>query len=114
MTPEEFRAIMQNRLIKCEFILSKKSEDYSRNQDKLYNFKRAAGITGETPAQALVGMWLKHVVSVIDIVEDAAVGKTISRERIDEKFTDALNYLLLLEGILEEDMPPKELDGGFA
>jgi hypothetical protein len=100
MNPSDFAQIMRNRLIKCEFVLQPKGEEYSRQGDRLHNFKRAAEIEGCSPERALVGMWMKHVVSIIDIVND--LPELPDEAKLDEKFTDAINYLILLEALIRE------------
>jgi len=81
-----------------------KNAEYSRNDDKLHNFKRAGALLGCTPHEALVGMWSKHLVSVLDMVSDyAAFGKIPDSKMLDEKFTDAINYLHLLEALFREE-----------
>ena len=68
--------------------------------DRLYNFKRAAEISQTTPQKALIGMFLKHLVSVFDLAD----GKLESTPAmVNEKVGDAINYLILLEAILKEN-----------
>jgi len=69
MNNKEFEIILSKRIKCIKLTLVKKVVEYSRNEDRLYNFRRAAQITGESPEQALWGMALKHLVSVIDIIE---------------------------------------------
>ena len=105
MTSAEFDDILAMRIDKIRTVLSSKAVEYASSSDRLHNFKRAAALSGRTTAQALVGMWTKHLVSVLDIVdEDAhyAGPLPISRAFIDEKISDAINYLILLEAILIE------------
>ena len=100
MSPEEFAEITRKRLIRCEFVLTPKGQEYSRGGDRLHNFKKAAEIEKTTPEKALLGMAMKHIVSIMDMVEDLPALPT--EEQQAEKFTDAINYLLLLEALIEE------------
>ena len=100
MSPEDFAAIVRRRLIRCEFVLVPKGQEYSRGGDRLHNFKRAAAIEKTTPEKALIGMAMKHIVSIMDMVDDLPALPT--DEVLAEKFTDAHNYLLLLEALIEE------------
>lgn len=86
----------------CMATLNIKGEEYSREGDRLWNFKRAGVKKGETPAQALMGMKVKHDVSVDDIVDMLARGHVPSRAAMFEKIGDSINYLLLLAGLIEE------------
>ena len=82
-----------------DLMCGKKNLEYSRNDDKLWNFKRAAMVQGVTPEFALLGMMSKHLVSIIDICQD---GELPAKELLAEKITDTVNYLILLEAIIEE------------
>lgn len=101
MTNKEFSDLLENRFTKTRDVLAKKASEYARG-DRLSNFKRAAGAMGCTPEQALIGMMMKHIVSIIDCVNDKASGKNISTAMWDEKIGDAVNYLHLLEGLIKE------------
>jgi len=101
MTQERFNEILEARLEKCRKVLSKKAEEYARG-DRLSNFKKAAGAMNCTPHKALVGMWMKHIISIIDLVDDLEQGKIAPYEMWDEKLGDAINYLILLDGLVHE------------
>jgi hypothetical protein len=102
MQPQQFKKMAVRRFSKCQETMVTKAEEYSRGDDRLWNFKRAAALQGRTPAQALVGMWAKHLVSVMDMVESMAVGVVPDQAKVDEKIGDTINYCLLLEGLIEE------------
>jgi len=55
MNNKEFEIILSKRIKCIKLTLVKKGVEYSRNEDRLYNFRRAAQITGESPEQALWG-----------------------------------------------------------
>ena len=109
MNNKEFDKLLNERVKKIRKTLSNKSAEYSRDSDKLYNFKRAAEIERCSPAKALLGMMIKHTVSVIDIIEKCEQGIKTSNKLIDEKIGDNINYLILLEAILKEYDEYKEL-----
>lgn len=101
MTPEDFASIAVERLGYCQTLLISKGKEYSRNGDRLWNFKAAAAMKGCTPEEALMGMLLKHWVSIMDMV--AEPGK-VTVNMIDDKLSDNINYSLLLEGLFLERM----------
>lgn len=105
MTHDEFDTlILDRRMDLTRSVLSSKAAEYA-TEDRLHNFKRAAELQGTTPMKALIGMWTKHVVSVLDIVDKHAKdGSVPLQSRVDEKIGDAVNYLILLEGLLYEAM----------
>ena len=102
MNTKEFNKLLERRLKMTRDILSNKSQEYSRNADKLYNFKRAGELYRVSPIEALKGMKAKHDVSVIDMIEKAQNGIKPSQRLIDEKIGDSINYLILLEALLNE------------
>ena len=93
-----FNKVVDRRIRRVQDVLAGKAKEYAIG-DRLYNFKRAATILGTTPEKALAGMFMKHLVSVLDLIE----GSTESTElMVDEKIGDAINYLILLEAIFKE------------
>lgn len=99
MTSEQFKTILDSRLSSIRSVLGQKAKEYAIG-DRLYNFKRAAEILRQTPQQALAGMLMKHVVSVLDLVEGSIPA---TEHMINEKIGDAINYMILLEALLKEE-----------
>lgn len=103
MTLEKFNEIVKARLEKCMAVLNVKSIEYSRQEDRLSNFKMAAKFESEEPEMALRGMLTKHIVSVYNIVDDIEFDDVLpSKELLGEKIIDCINYLMLLEALIEE------------
>ena len=98
MTDHQFTEILSARIQSIIDTLGSKAKEYAIG-DRLYNFKRAAEIQRTTPAKALAGMWMKHVVSVIDLIEGSTEP---TEERVNEKIGDAINYMILLEAVFAE------------
>ena len=102
MDPKLFDEITKARFEHCINLLCSKGEEYSRNNDRLYNFKVAARMAGNTKFEALYGMWLKHIVSIQDMIFDAANGSLPSQKLIDDKLSDNINYSVLFEALIVE------------
>lgn len=100
MKHEEFEKLVETQIDKSKQGLLKKGREYSSEEDRLHNFKVAAELQNCTTAQALNGMLAKHVVSVFDMVNS---GKLYSTAIWDEKIGDALNYLLILRAVVDQD-----------
>ena len=100
MDAATFDAMLDARLAKTRAVLAAKAGEYAAPDDRLHNFKRAARMLGRTPAQACLGFLAKHLASVFDVVD----GRTQTPALIDEKVGDAINYLILLEALLTEDL----------
>ena len=102
MNAKDFDKIVSNRMKWCEQTLLAKGEEYSREGDRLWNFKSAGRKRNKHPAEALLDMKVKHDVSVDDIVDGLKKNIVPPKEFIAEKIGDSINYLLLLEGLIEE------------
>ena len=102
MTPKQFEKVTNDTFKKCDKVLNSKNLDYSRNNDKLHNFKVAGAARNQPPEYALGGMMLKHTISIYDYIDDTLEEKHHSLAEWDEKIVDHINYLLLLRGFIVE------------
>ena len=98
MTATEFERIFEEQVERSRIVLVNKASEYA-TEDRLHNFKVAAALEGKTPEQALAGMMAKHTVSVYDMAES---GMPYPIELWQEKITDHINYLFLLNAIVRE------------
>ena len=103
MNAKDFDEIVTARMDWCMKTLCAKGDEYARGGDRLWNFKVAARKLNCHPAEALAGMMVKHTVSVDDIIDGLAKGIVPPKELVAEKIGDSINYLLLLEGLIEEE-----------
>jgi hypothetical protein len=101
MNTECFNKVVSHRVNTIHSVLAAKASEYARG-DRLGNFKRAASMQGVTPEKALVGMKAKHDVALQDFINDLDVGKIQCYERWNEKIGDIINYLILLDGLVQE------------
>lgn len=108
MTDERMDEVIERRLVLTKHILLGKAKEYVRNNDRLHNFNRAAAISGESRERALKGMWMKHIVSVFDIIDDLDKGIVPKKELVDEKIGDLINYAILLEASINDRINVKE------
>lgn len=104
MESAEFQKIVEARVGKCLGTLTVKATEYTKG-DRLHNFKKAAEVLRTTKEKALLGFATKHLISVIDIVEDLERGVWVTGPVWDEKIGDLINYLLLLDACWH-DRPP--------
>jgi hypothetical protein len=105
MLTERFNEVVEARVEKIKKVLQKKAGEYASTTDRLHNFKAAAAADDTNAVKALWGMYLKHFVSVRDIVHKFQQGSPSSYpsvELMDEKLGDSINYMILLEGLLTE------------
>lgn len=98
MTSEEFRAATDSILMECTKTLDAGSQEYAGDSDKLQNFKDVAELIGISPEQAAFVYFYKHVVGIAKYIKN---GKE-QRDTIRGREVDAIDYLLLLNGLLSE------------
>ena len=104
MDSQSFGRLVDRRFGRCRNTLLKKGEEYATEDDRLHNFREAAKLRHTTMSDACLGMGMKHLISIIDIIRANSIGNAlITQNVIDEKFGDAINYLLLLEACLTEE-----------
>lgn len=105
MKTEQFNRVVETRTEKIRAVLAKKATEYASVKDRLHNFKVAALFDAVTPERALWGMLLKHLTSIRDMVHglDGVPHDHCPDGALwDEKIGDAINYLVLLEGLVTE------------
>ena len=98
MNKTNFERLFEEQVNRYRSVLLSKAKEYA-TEDRLHNFKVAAALEGKTPEQALAGMMAKHTVSVYDMAES---GQAYPIELWQEKITDHINYLFLLNAIVRE------------
>lgn len=105
MNNQEFAEVVKDQLEHCQSLLIAKGREYSTEQDKLHNFKVSAELQGVSQRQALGGMMSKHTVSIYDMIQSP---NDFPLPTWDEKITDHINYLLLLQAIVIEERNAKQ------
>lgn len=93
-----FDKAVLKRLELCKEILIIKGKEYATDKDKFHNFNVAAILNGTTPEKALWGFATKHLVSIMDIIDDS---DKFSGQQIEDKIGDMINYLILLGIMLQ-------------
>ena len=100
MTNDQFNQVLEARLIKIREVLGAKAAEYAVGNDRLSNFRRAAGMRNSSMAEACWWFLTKHLVSIQDMVES---GRDFPQGQWSEKLGDAINYLILLEAITHKE-----------
>ena len=90
-----FKKVLSQTLKSIENTLGLKSEEYVRNKDAMHNFNTGAKMTGLIREKVIAGFALKHQISIIDMRNDIENGVIPTEELVNEKFGDAINYLIL-------------------
>jgi len=117
MDNENFEKIVDEAIEIIKKSLKSKGKEYAgSNEDRLVNFKRGGEMDRCTPEAALKGYYLKHIVSIFEIInqideENKKIGLqfVVNPEHlgilwatVEEKIKDLINYPILLKAILKE------------
>ena len=87
---------MEERKKKIREVLCAKAKEYATDENRFHNFDEAARLLNCTPKAALEGMLVKHWVSVMDLIDATP---PVAEALINEKVGDAINYVILKEGL---------------
>lgn len=101
MIREEFSKKVEKRIDLIRQTLLTKHKEYAKDDNVFRNFDEAAGgfsLHGSS-AEVLWSYMTKHLVSIKDIVAD---NKPVNTEAVSEKIGDVINYLILLEAMLNQ------------
>lgn len=98
MTNERFEELLEERVAKMRAMLASKGREYAPGEDRLENFKVSAAFLRTAPAEACLGFLAKHLASVVSLVRSGSTDAAAW----DEKLGDAVNYLVLLEALVED------------
>jgi hypothetical protein len=100
MTREEFVKMRSKLLEECDQITVSKGLDYVKSSpDILLNFKEGE-VFGLTPLQTVGLFTKKHVDSIYNYIKTNGQSES---EPIRERIKDAINYLIFINAIIEEN-----------
>ena len=103
MKPSIFAEITEQRIAAIRSLMVDKADEYSRGDERFHNFVAAARLDGDDPIVALWGMWRKHLVSIVDIINDfKSSGALPALKTLEEKSGDNIVYSLLFEAMVKE------------
>ena len=113
MNAHEFDRSSQAFVQKCLAVTRKARKEYARETSNVFaNFERVAKSLGLSREKVLLVYLLKHLDGIIAHVD----GHTLQRESVEGRIVDAINYLLLLKGMLHEvqsvEVPQGNADSG--
>lgn len=95
MKVELYEQLLYDTLRQVKNTLDVKAKEYWRENNPMHNFDQGATITGQTREQIIYGFALKHHISIADLRKDVAKLDLPTAEVINEKYNDAINYLIL-------------------
>lgn len=102
MTGAEFNKLLNTRILKIRSVLEQKAGDYARTGDRLGHLKRTARVLNCSTERACLNGFAKHLVSILNMVDETDKRIVVDHKKWDEKVGDAINYLILLEATVKE------------
>jgi hypothetical protein len=102
----EFNTIVAKRCESINKTLIEKGREYANDDEVFHNFKNAAGISFHGSHEKVAWEFMvKHLQSIKDIIEHVSIDGANGYPKeylVEEKIGDAINYLILIEGMLKE------------
>ena len=113
MTRSEFKeSVIEPRIELIREVLVKKGTEYGADKSAFHNFEQASELSfHKTPQGVAWEFMCKHLQSIRDMIFDRQSHDIIpSKAMVEEKFGDAINYLILMEGMFKEEIEKSEKD----
>lgn len=120
MRTELFNKVIEAAVDRSLAMMAKKNDEYSGSadydlkakvdDDRLRGCKSVADIQGVNIFRAIGGLMAKHTSSVYDLIRDTESGEVADMSVWQEKITDHINYLLLLEAAVRDQKDLTELN----
>jgi hypothetical protein len=107
MTHDELTTVIDATFDEIRRLRTTKGKDYSRGEeDTLSNFKRHAEALDITPFH----VWAVYASKHWDAIMSFCKYGQVESEPIDGRIDDALTYLLLLKGLIEDERKAREAE----
>jgi len=102
MNLSRFKCLLQGVFNRTESVFNKKRNEYSHDQDVFANLRNGVAFSiHDEPEQVAYEYACKHLESIQSMIKKLP-DELPSEKLINEKFGDAINYLIIIEGLLKE------------
>ena len=99
MTYKDMQKVVRRQLKQVLKIRDAGQKEYARTENNVFaNFERVSSFTGVSREQALMTYLLKHIDGIMAHIN----GHKSQREDVSGRITDAIVYLLLLQGMIDD------------
>lgn len=103
MTTEQRKEIVSDMFAKAIAVIEDKGKAYSGDTDTLSNFKIIAQQSGITKYEVWYVYFMKHMLAISNSIKDSPEFPVEKTESMSGRIMDAINYLTILQCMLEED-----------
>lgn len=111
MDAKKFEKLCKELLDESQNTLFWKSHEYASDEDRLANFRQPSSMMGCSPAEICLMYQMKHISSIAKMAKESSKGILPTKELLQEKCKDMLNYTLIFYTIMSEmieDQEPEE------
>ena len=102
MKEQEFNELLAHLFNNSRNRLLQKSNEFSRNDDRLHHFKRAAESLRRSPESVLLGEAIKDWILILDMVDDLGQDQNFALNWWEEKIGNVVNFMILLLALVRE------------
>ena len=103
MERENFNQVIESIVDRSLSMLVKKNEEYTAGSPNPFEgFDHTSDITQTNRFDVLRHLMVKHTSSIYKLLDEAAKGKSLDLDLVQEKVTDHINYLLFFEAMIHE------------
>lgn len=103
MNIETFNERLEELFAECRNLLNTKGADYSGKQDRFLNFKANGERLGLSKYQIWSVYFAKHIDAIFNSIKIDPLNPKTNSEPLITRVQDAICYLTLLAGMMEED-----------
>jgi len=102
MKIKDFKDLLEKRFEKTRETYSRKMNEYATDLDVFQSFKKGVGFSfHDTPEGVAWEYACKHFESIKNIISKCP-DEVPTDELLNEKIGDAINYLIIIEGLIKE------------
>lgn len=108
----DFNQIVANRVNLIDKVLANKGREYAGDENVFHNFESAVGISFAECREKVAWEYMtKHLQSIRDLIDTTCNNGPTQYPAvpmIEEKIGDAINYLILIEGMLKDRLKKRD------
>lgn len=110
MNAKHFEELCRELLDKSEETLFRKSKEYASDEDRLANFRQPTAMMKMSTAEVCLMYQMKHISSIAKIAKETSNGILPTKELLQEKCQDMLNYTLIFYTTVCEMLEQEQKD----
>lgn len=110
MDAKKFEKLCKELLDESQNTLFWKSHEYASDEDRLANFRQPSSMMNCSPAEVCLMYQMKHISSIAKMAKESSKGILPTKELLQEKCKDMVNYTLIFYTIMSEMIESQETE----